>query len=107
MIKVSVFYPNMAGSKFDMNYYLNQHIPMVQQKLGRALKRAVVEAGIAGGAPGAAATYVAMGHMYFDSTDAFQAAFAPHAEAIMADRLNYTNIEPTIQISEIKMDMIE
>ena len=55
------------------------------------------------GAAGAPATYVAMGHLYFDTTDAFQAAFAPHAQAIMADIPNYTNIQPTIQISEVKL----
>jgi uncharacterized protein (TIGR02118 family) len=79
VIKVSVLYPNTAGCKFDMEYYLTRHMPMVQQKLGPACKRMAVEQGIAGGAPGAPATYVAMGHLYFDSTDAFQAAFAPHA----------------------------
>ena len=103
MIKVSVLYPNTTGCKFDMNYYLGQHMPMVQQKLGPACKHMAVEEGIAGGAPGAPATYVAMGHLYFESTDAFQTAFGPHAQAIMADIPNYTNIEPTIQISEVKM----
>jgi uncharacterized protein (TIGR02118 family) len=44
-----------------------------------------------------------MGHLYFDSAEAFQAAFAPHAQAIMADIPNYTNIQPAIQISEVKM----
>ena len=34
MIKVSVLYPNGNGAKFDMNYYLKSHMPMVQQKLG-------------------------------------------------------------------------
>ena len=103
MIRVSVLYPDTAGCKFDMNYYLNHHMPMVQQKLGPACKRMAVEEGIAGGAPGAPATYVAMGHLYFDSPDAFQTAFAPHAQAIMADIPNYTNSQPTIQIGEVKM----
>jgi uncharacterized protein (TIGR02118 family) len=103
LIKVSVLYPNTADCKFDMNYYLNRHMPMVQQKLGAACKRMAVEEGIAGGAPGAPATYIAMGHLYFDSTDTFQTAFAPHAQAIMADIPNYTNTQPTIQISEVKM----
>ena len=102
MVKVSVFYPNSAGCKFDMNYYLTKHMPMVKQKLGAALKSMAVEQGIAGGAPGAPATYVAMGHLYFDSADAFQAAFAPHAQAILADIPNYTNTQPTIQISDVK-----
>jgi hypothetical protein len=29
MIKVSVFYANEEGKKFDMDYYLNSHIPLV------------------------------------------------------------------------------
>jgi len=103
MVKVSVLYPNSAGCKFDMDYYLTKHIPMVKQKLGAALKGTAVEQGIGGGAPGAPATYVAMCHLSFDSAEAFQAAFAPHAPAILADIPNYTNTQPTIQISEVKM----
>jgi len=103
VIKVSVLYPNTAGCKFDMEYYLTRHMPMVQQKLGPACKRMAVEQGIAGGAPGAPATYVAMGHLYFDSTDAFQAAFAPHAQSILADIPNYTDTQPTIQVSEVRL----
>jgi len=103
VIKVSVLYPNTTGCKFDMSYYVDKHMPMVRNKLGPACKGVAVEQGIAGGAPGSPATYVAMGHLYFDSTDAFQAAFAPHAQAILADIPNYTNTQPTIQISEIKL----
>jgi uncharacterized protein (TIGR02118 family) len=103
VIKVSVLYPNTAGCKFDMEYYLTRHMPMVQQKLGPACKRMAIEEGIAGGAPGTPATYVAMGHLYFDSTDAFQTAFAPHAQSILADIPNYTNTQPTIQISEVRL----
>ena len=33
----------------------------------------------------------------------FQDAFEPHAEALMADIPNYTNIQPTIQINEVKI----
>src|SRR5262249_28508101 len=86
-----------------MEYYLTRHMPMVQQKLGPACKRMAVEEGIAGGAPGTPAIYVAMGHLYFDSTDAFQTAFAPHAQSILADIPNYTNTQPTIQVSEVRL----
>ncbi len=103
MIKVSVFYPNEKGKNFDMEYYCNKHIPMVQQKLGAALKGGAVEQGLSGVEPGSRATYIAMGHLYFDSVEAFQAAFGPHAESIMGDIPNYTDIQPTIQISEVKI----
>src|SRR5262245_17290185 len=63
VIKVSVFYPNTAGSKFDMAYYLNKHMPMVRQKLGAAVKGVAVEQGLGGGQPGTPPGYLAMGHL--------------------------------------------
>jgi uncharacterized protein (TIGR02118 family) len=103
MTKVSVLYPNNEGSRFDMGYYCNNHIPMVQQKLGTMCKGIAVEQGLSGAAPGSRPAFIAMGHLYFDSAADFQTAFGPHATAIMADIPNYTDIQPTIQISEVKI----
>lgn len=103
MIKVSVFYPERAGSKFDMDYYCNTHIPMVREKLGAACKGAAVEQGMSGATPGSRPGFIAMGHLYFKSVEEFQTALGPHAEAIMADIPNYTDIQPTLQISEVKI----
>jgi len=103
MIKVSVLYPNKPGAKFDMDYYVNKHFALVKEKLGAAVKSVAVEQGIAGGAPGTPAAFIAMGHLYCDSVEAFQAAFAPHAQEIMGDIPNYTDIEPTLQISDVKL----
>ena len=49
------------------------------------------------------APFIAIGHLIFDSVDSFQNSFGPHAEKIMADIPNYTNTQPQIQISEIKV----
>ena len=103
MIKVSVLYPNEEGKNFDMDYYLNSHIPMVQEKLGAALKACNVDQGLGGAEPGSPAAFVAMAHLLFDSAEAFQGAFGPNAEPIMKDIPNYTDIEPAIQISEVKV----
>ena len=103
MIKVSVMYPNTEGCKFDMSYYVDKHMPMVRDKLGAACTNAAVDQGLAGGEAGAPATYIAMGHLYFDSVEAFQESFGPHANEIMADIPNYTDTQPIIQISEIKL----
>ena len=103
MIRVDVLYPNIEGRKFDMRYYCETHIPMVRQKLGAACKGVAVEAGLGGAEPGSPAAYVAMGHLLFDSVEAFQTAFAPHAQAIMGDIPNYTDLQPTIQIGEVKI----
>jgi len=104
MIKVSIFYPNTEGKKFDMEYYCNKHMPMVQQKLGAACRRIAVEQGLGGPEPGSRPTYIAMGHLYLDSVQAFQTAFGPQAEEIARDIPNYTDIQPILQISEVKIE---
>jgi uncharacterized protein (TIGR02118 family) len=103
MITVSVLYPNEDGSRFDMGYYLGSHIPMVQRLLGSALKEVVVEQGMGGPAPGAKAPYSTLCHLRFDSLEAFQAAFGPHAAAIQNDITNYSSVPPVIQISSVKL----
>jgi uncharacterized protein (TIGR02118 family) len=103
MIKVSVLYPNSEGSSFDMDYYCNSHIPMVQEMLGSSLKGVAVEQGVGGATPGSSAAYSAMCHLQFDSVEAFQAAFGPHADAIIGDIPNYTDVQPTIQVSDVKI----
>ena len=103
VIEVSVMYPGGAGNTFDMTYYLNSHIPMVRQKLGSAVRGVSVEQGLAGAEPGSAPAYLALGHLLFDSVEAFQECFGPHAQAILGDIPNYTNTQPTIQISNVKL----
>jgi uncharacterized protein (TIGR02118 family) len=102
MIRVTVVYPNAKGSRFDITYYCKTHIALVQKLVGPALKAVAVEHGIAGGTPGSAAPYLAIGQLQFDSVEAFQASFGPHAQEIMADIPNYTDTQPIIQISEVK-----
>ncbi len=103
MIKASVMYPYVEGKGFDMEYYCEKHMPMVKQRLGSVCKGIAVEQGIAGGTSGAPPTYVAMGHIYCESVESFQAAFGPHVAEFRADKPNFTLIDPIIQISEIKI----
>lgn len=44
-----------------------------------------------------------MCHLLFDSIEAFQTSFGPHAQAIENDVPNYTNTEPIVQISEMRL----
>jgi uncharacterized protein (TIGR02118 family) len=78
-------------------------MPMVKQKLGGALKGVAVEQGLGGAEPGTPPAFTAMCHLLFDSVEAFQQAFGPNADAIVADIPNYTNTPPTIQVSEVKL----
>ena len=103
MIRVAVLYPNGSGAKFDMNYYVTKHMPMVKARCGPACRSIAAEGGLGGGAPGSPAPYIAAGYLTFDSVAAFQEAFAPHVGEIMGDIPNYTNTTPVVQISEVTL----
>jgi uncharacterized protein (TIGR02118 family) len=103
MFKMTVFYPNDEGKKFDMEYYCNKHIPLVHELLGDVCKGVAVDQGLEGSEPGAPPTYIVMTHIYYDSAEAFQSAFEPHAETFMEDMPNYTDIECEFQVSEVKI----
>jgi uncharacterized protein (TIGR02118 family) len=102
MIKVSVLYPRKPGSRFDVDYYLSVHMPMSARLLGAAVKEISVEIGIGGRAPDEPAPYAAIVGFTCDSVDAFMAAFMPVSGQLQGDIPNYTDIEPVIQISEIR-----
>ena len=69
----------------------------------KGFKGVSVEKGVDIEEPKIKSSYVAMCHYYFDSLENFMAAFGPHAEELQGDIVNYTNIEPTIQINEVQI----
>jgi uncharacterized protein (TIGR02118 family) len=105
MITVSVFHENKEGKRFDLNYYLTQHIPAAKQKLGVACKRIKVDQGLSGRQPGSKPPFLVMTHLFFDSVEAFRAAYAPIAAWAAEDRKNFTDDHepPFLQISEVKI----
>ncbi len=100
MIKVSVMYPNTPGARFDHDYYRDTHLPLLKARLGDACLYYTIDRALTGPAD-VPAPYVAMCHIFCASLEAFQAAFAPHAEEIVADIANYTDLAPIRQISEV------
>lgn len=101
MIKVAILYPNEDGKTFDMDYYLNKHMPMLANLYGDSLKKMEIVKGISGRSPEDPIPFVAIGSLYFESLTTFQNALRPHAEKIRADIPNYTEIQPILQISEV------
>lgn len=101
MIKVSVLYPYGEGKNFDMDYYIDNHVPLVAKTLGNALQGASYDKGLGGGVPGTPAPNVAMANLYFNSMDEFGQAFGAAAPILMGDLPNFTDITPVVQISEV------
>jgi uncharacterized protein (TIGR02118 family) len=105
MVMISMLYPNKNGTKFDLEYYINIHMPMSIERLSThaGFKGVSVVRGIAGGMPGSEPAYVAMCQYLFDTLEDFLAAFNLHAALLQSDMVNYTDIEPIIQISAVEI----
>lgn len=101
MIVVSVMYPNFDGSKFDFDYYLSTHIPLVRKHWsGRGLKDVRLVKGLAGGGPDEPPAHQVMAFFDFASMEALQSCMSFGVEEIMADIANFTDVQPALQISE-------
>jgi len=93
MIKVSVTYPSGEGTTFDHDYYSATHVPLAASAWSPL--KTEIDKGIDG--PNVAAV-----HFYFETVEAFHAGLgSPKTADVMADVVNYTNITPVMQVSEI------
>lgn len=102
MFKVAILYPNGEDKTFDMDYYEKKHMPMVAGFLGRNLKFYEIDKGIAGRTPNDKVPFVAIGYFYINDVAEYNKAIAQNRDAVISDIKNYTNIQPVVQISEIK-----
>jgi uncharacterized protein (TIGR02118 family) len=101
MVKVSVFYKNAAGSRFDADYFLSVHMPLAVRLLAAGIKSATAEIGVRGTADGDAPPFAAIANFTSESADAFMNAFMEVGARLQADIPNYTDIEPLIQVSSL------
>ena len=108
MVNISILYPKSEGSHFDIEYYLNKHMPMSIEKLSPAkgFKAVSVERGVDVKEPKIDSTYFAVCHYTFETIEDFLTAFLPNAEELQGDMPNYTNIEPIIQVTEIEISKV-
>lgn len=102
MFKVTILYPNGEGKTFDMDYYEKKHMPMVARMLGENLKFYEIDKGIAGRAPGEQAPFLAVGYFYIRDVAEYNKAIAQNLDAIRNDFKEYTNVQPVVQIGEIR-----
>lgn len=100
-ITVTVMYPNETGSKFDMDYYLQVHGPLVENKWGdMGMTSLKVIKGIATPDPNTPPPYQVVAILGFESLASFQVAVATNGDAVMGDIPNFTDVSPIIQISD-------
>ena len=102
MTRISFLYPNSKDARFDLDYYMQKHMPWSIDLLSvhPGFRSVSVERGISA-RPGTEAPFVAVCHFLFETLDDFMGAVTPHMTALSADMRNYTDIEPTVQVSEV------
>ena len=100
-ITITVLYPNEAGSTFDMDYYLNTHAPLVEEKWGGAGMTSIsLIKGAATPDPNTPPPYQVVAILGFESLEAFQGAVKASGAEVMGDIPNFTNVSPVVQINE-------
>jgi uncharacterized protein (TIGR02118 family) len=100
-ITVCVLYPMNTAGRFDLEYYMAKHIPMVQarwQPLG--LTGFQILRGTPG-PDGVVPAFRLIALVSFTSMAAFKTASAQHAAEIFGDIPNFTDAKPVVQISEM------
>ena len=103
MVKVSILYPSKPGCRFDVDYYLNTHMPLALGLLGSAVKAVSVEIGMLGGTADQLPPFTAIAGFTCETVQAFTDAFLANADVLQSDIPNYTDIAPVIQVSEIRL----
>ena len=104
MYRINVMYPAADGARFDMDYYRNTHMKLVEEKLKPfGLIRTGVDKGVSGSA-GQPAPYVCVGHLYFENAEGYEKGIAEVGSVLRNDITNYTDITPVRQFSEILSD---
>jgi uncharacterized protein (TIGR02118 family) len=97
MFVVTVMYP--AGPRFDLDYYVHTHTPLVRDRLSSmGLNDVKLLKGV--GAPAGGPTYQMTCVLTFESAESFQQAIGAHGNEIMGDIKNFTDAQPVLQFNE-------
>jgi uncharacterized protein (TIGR02118 family) len=101
MALITVLYASKPGAKFDMDYYLAKHMPMVTETWSSAGLRGYKVLKGSPAADGAAPPFHVIATLDFTSAEAFGAAVASGGAKVMGDVPNFTDIAPTLQVNEV------
>ncbi len=97
MVKVTITYTLEPGNWFDLDYYLNKHLPLSKAVFSKALKGTTIDFITNNNHDITQVT----GALYFDNTADFYDNFLPAQDTLTEDALLYTDSTTHLQISEI------
>jgi len=101
MSTVSVFYPKTATSRFNFDYYLHIHTPLLKRLFEPAGMQNLRLLRGTGSLDGSPAPYEVFAFFDMPSLEGLQNALAQHAPQILGDIQNYTDVQPVIQLNDV------
>ena len=97
MIAMKIFYSNVPGARFDLDYYKNHHMARVQELAGDLCKGIKIEEAI----NDEAVPFRVIGTELYETIEDYHKALDPYREELRADIENFTDIIPAIQFFEL------
>lgn len=97
-LTVTVLYPAKEGAKFDMDYYLKTHMPLVSNRWGPlGLKQWYITDLRQSGGP-----YSVQATLIWDTGfDGFKAANDAHGAEVMGDVANFSSEQPVLAVGGV------
>jgi len=102
---MTVTYPIGDDTHFDMDYYLEKHMPLCKELFKEhGLRGSALRSGQGKGPGGSDLNYASV-DLIFGSLEQLQAGLASGGAQVMADVPKYTNVKPHSSFSEISIDL--
>ncbi|KAF2138450.1 uncharacterized protein K452DRAFT_233849 [Aplosporella prunicola CBS 121167] len=96
----TILYPSASDATFDLDYYLNKHMPMVQEHFGPHGMKGWKVQKLVGTASGKGSPYSITCALEFGTKEEFDNALKAGAEPVMADIPNFSNKDPIFLVGE-------
>jgi uncharacterized protein (TIGR02118 family) len=100
MITLSVLYPRTAGSSFNLDYYLQKHIPLVKERFGHTGLTAVSLLEGTGTLEGGSPHFAMIALLHFGSIDDVRNSIEKHGAEVVGDIPNFTGVQPVLQLNQ-------
>ncbi|HZF16776.1 MAG TPA: EthD family reductase [Steroidobacteraceae bacterium] len=97
---ITVLYPSGPDAKFDFAYYQSHHIPLIMRLYGKGVAKMELRRTVAN-KDGSPVAYIAVINIWVGSDKLFDDAGAKHAQELIDDVPNFTNMRPVILNGEI------
>jgi uncharacterized protein (TIGR02118 family) len=106
-LDVTVIYPNEDDTKFDLDYYLKTHMPLVKSKWASYGLKGYTVSEYQPGPDGAKPPYIVGCVLHWDNAEDLQKAMGASdcTEPIFGDIPNFCNKQPILLTGEVKAEV--